>query len=1309
MGYRGEETVLMQARRAQVAIVVVALAALACGPAMKKSTGGTSGGDDGVRTATPLGTPVSRTVSATISPSGGTLASADGSLKIVVPAGAVSSSTVLTLTPIANTAHGAVGGAFRLGPEGTTFAVPVLLTFKAPDKYPPGTSIAGVGVEYQDRLGFWHKVDVVSRSTSLNTISVSTNHFSDWALTWQTTTAAAEGPIKLIQTVGVPFTAYGQASVFLLGDDDSDTSYLLTGTLTVPDTIAVGNDVCVPDQTTKALPLSIAEIHKGYPAVFRWGIAVSWSLSCTAADGSVTTRLMPALFDTMYINLTQCGGYYDAGQVASATQMEGGYTKNCGLDGLVNATWSLQSCVADVACQVADATCHSGVTACTNGIASCVDTGPAPNGTVCGDMTGADVCSVGQCVALNDQSIGVTVAPTTGLTTTEAGGTATFTLVLNKQPTIDVTIGISSSDTAEGTVSPSSVTFTPQNWNAAQTVTVTGVGDFIADGDHTYDVVLAPAVSIDPRYSGYQVPPVQLVNVNNNVAGFVVNPTSGLVTSEAGQSATFTIVLTSQPLADVTVPLSSSNPSQGAVSPASVTFNATNWNVAQTVTVTGVDDHIVNGDQTYSVLTAPAVSADAAYNGLDGPDVRVTNMEFDVAGVTVTPTSGLVTTELGGAATFTVVLTSMPVADVVLSFVSSDASQGVVSPASVTFNAASWDVPQTVTVTGVHDFIAHGANQAYTVSTAVTSADPIYNGHSVPVVSLTNTEIDVAGITVSRTSGLVTTEAGGTDNFTMVLTSKPQASVTIPLSSSNPSQGTVSPASVTFDATNWNIAQTVTVTGVDDHIFNGDQPYTVVTGAAISTDLGYSGLDPVDVSVTNTEKDVASVTVSPASGLVTTELGGTATFTVVLTSIPSADVMLTFTSSDTSQGVVSPATVTLNASNWNVPQPVAVTGVRDFIAQSGGQSYTVSTAVTSADPNYNAKAVPTVSLTNTEVDVAGVTLSPTSGLVTTELGGTATFTAVLTSKPIASVVLTFTSSDTSQGVVSPTSVTFDATNWNVAQTVTVTGVHDFIAQSGSQPYTVSTAVASADPTYNGKAVPALSLTNTEVDVAGVTLSPTSGLVTTELGGTATFTAVLTSKPVADVVLSFTSSNPSQGVISPTSVTFNATNWNVAQAVTVTGVDDFIVNGDQPYSVSTSVASGDPSYGGIAVPVVSLTNTEKDVAGIPVNPTSVTIPVANGTAVFDVVLQSQPTADVTIPVATNDATQGLVSTGTSAPATSLSLTFTAANWNVPQQVTITAQTTATSGFAYPIVLSPAVSADSVYSGMKPADVAVTNLF
>src|SRR5207244_2261627 len=103
-----------------------------------------------------------------------------------------------------------------------------------------------------------------------------------------------------------------------------------------------------------------------------------------------------------------------------------------------------------------------------------------------------------------------------------------------------------------------------------------------------------------------------------------------------------------------------------------------------------------------------------------------------------------------------------------------------------------------------------------------------------------NTDDDTAGITVSPTSGLVTTEGGGTASFTIVLTSQPTASVSIPLSSSNTSEGTVSAASATFTTGNWNVPQTVTVTGVDDFVDDGNFAYTIVTAAATSADANYN-------------------------------------------------------------------------------------------------------------------------------------------------------------------------------------------------------------------------------------------------------------------------------------------------------------------------------------------------------------------------------------------------------------------------------------------------------------------------------------
>ena len=254
-------------------------------------------------------------------------------------------------------------------------------------------------------------------------------------------------------------------------------------------------------------------------------------------------------------------------------------------------------------------------------------------------------------IADNDTK-GITVTPTTGLTTTEAGGKATFTAVLNSQPTADVTIPLTSSNTAEGTVDKSSLTFTAANWNVAQTVTVTGVDDLVVDGNIAYNIVTAAATSTDTNYSGVNAADVAVTNTDNDTKGITVTPTTGLTTTEAGGTANFTVVLNSQPTADVTIPLTSSNTAEGTVDKSSLTFTSANWNTPQTVTVTGVDDLVVDGNIAYNIVTAAATSTDTNYSGVNAADVAVTNTDNDTKGITVTPTTGLTTTEAGGTATF---------------------------------------------------------------------------------------------------------------------------------------------------------------------------------------------------------------------------------------------------------------------------------------------------------------------------------------------------------------------------------------------------------------------------------------------------------------------------------------------------------------------------------------------------------------------------------------------------------------------------------------------------------------------------------
>jgi len=897
----------------------------------------------------------------------------------------------------------------------------------------------------------------------------------------------------------------------------------------------------------------------------------------------------------------------------------------------------------------------------------------------------------------------ITVTPTSGLTTTEAGGTSNFNVTLDSKPTDNVTVSIASSDTTEGTVSVSSLTFTPTNWNTAQTVTVTGVNDDVDDDNQAYNIVTGVASSTDAKYNGVNPDDVSVSNTDDDIAGFTVTPTSGLTTTEAGGQATFDVTLDSKPTDNVTVSIASSDTTEGTVSVSSLTFTTTNWNTVQTVTVTGVNDDVDDDDQGYNIVTGVASSTDAKYNGIDPTDVSVSNTDDDTAGFTVTPTSGLTTTEAGGQATFDVTLDTKPTDNVTVSIASSDTTEGTVSASSLTFTATNWNTAQTVTITGVDDNDIDG-NIAYNIITgAATSTDAKYNGINPTDVSVSNTDDDIAGFTITPTSGLTTTEAGGIDTFNVVLDTKPTADVTIAISSSDTTEGTVSVSSLTFTTTNWNTAQTVTVTGVNDDVDDDNQAYTIITGATTSADLDYNGLNPTDVSISNTDDDTAGITVTPTSGLTTTEAGGQATFNVVLDSKPTDNVTISISSSDTTEGTVSASSLTFTAANWNVAQTVTVTGVDDNDIDGNIAYNIITSAASSTDAKYNTIDPSDVSVSNTDDDIAGFTITPTSGLITTEVGGIDTFNVVLDTKPTADVTIAISSSDTTEGTISVSSLTFTPTNWNTAQTITVTGVSDDV-DDDNQAYSIVTGAAtSADLDYNGLNPTDVSISNTDDDTAGITVTPTSGLTTTEAGGQTTFNVVLDSKTTDNVTISVSSSDTTEGTVSVSSLTFTAANWNVAQTVTVTGADDNDIDGNIAYNIITgSATSTDAKYNTIDPSDVSVTNTDDDVAGFTITPTSgLTTTEAGGIDTFNVVLDTKPTADVTISVSSSDTTEGPVSVS--------SLTFTPTNWNTAQTVTVT-------GFnddvddddqEYNIVTGVASSTDAKYNGVNPDDVSITN--
>ena len=372
--------------------------------------------------------------------------------------------------------------------------------------------------------------------------------------------------------------------------------------------------------------------------------------------------------------------------------------------------------------------------------------------------------------------------------------------------------------------------------------------NYTADGDgwlifsRDIDATALPSLETptDNSVTPPQIQPVaSFVFIPGPKPGFTVTPTNGLNTTESGGTDKFTVVLNYPPAADVTINLASSKITEGIASPSSLTFTTNNWNIPQTVTVTGVDDSIVDGPIAYSIVLAPAISADSAYNGLVPPSVNAVNADNDQAGVTVTPTAGLITTEGGGSANFSVRLNSQPAADVTIGLSSSNPGEGTVSPATLTFNSTNWNTYQVATVYGVDDYVVDGTVAYKIIMAPAVSADPNYNGFKAANVFVANLDNDTAGITLSNPGPFSIIE-GQSTNYTIVLHSQPVADVSIHLSSSVPTRGVLTPAVVTFNNSNWNVPQTITLSAPDNFINDGNVSY-IITSTVTSADPVYAG------------------------------------------------------------------------------------------------------------------------------------------------------------------------------------------------------------------------------------------------------------------------------------------------------------------------------------------------------------------------------------------------------------------------------------------------------------------------------------
>ncbi|MGY8800336.1 MAG: hypothetical protein ACKVG4_16370, partial [Longimicrobiales bacterium] len=460
---------------------------------------------------------------------------------------------------------------------------------------------------------------------------------------------------------------------------------------------------------------------------------------------------------------------------------------------------------------------------------------------------------------------GLVFADTLNLSVTEAGSIATFGVSLTAQPAGTVTLTIQS-DSTEVISDSTTVVFTSANWNDTVDVPMRGVDDPDDDGDILSTFTVAVLAGSDGDFLGLN-DTISIETTDDDDADFTVTESgSGTSVNETspGDTDTFDVVLDARPSNPVTLNVSSDDTGEATVT-TSLTFPPGNWNIPQTVTVTGVDDDVADGDQSSNITITVDPGSSADYLSVLDQVVTATTVDDDEAGFVITDTIGTTVTEAAGVGdtdSFDVVLTSEPTSNVVLTVVSDDLSEATVT-SPLTFTPATWNMPQTVTVTGVDDAFADGnVVSVTTVSVNDGLSDNVYDPVVDQTVNVTTVDDEVAGFTAEHVGlNTVTDENGLEQNIEVVLTEQPESDVVITLTSPRPLEILVGPTpsastSITFTSSDWNLPQQVEVIGVPDGVDDGDQIFDIT----IAVDAGQSPapfgvLTPQTLEATNTDID----------------------------------------------------------------------------------------------------------------------------------------------------------------------------------------------------------------------------------------------------------------------------------------------------------------------------------------------------------------------------------------------------------------------------------------------------------------------
>lgn len=188
----------------------------------KDPSGGQAPAINGGVVKRPVGQPTGDVYTEFIGPEGGTVQSPDGQMEVVIPPGALVAETEIGIQPITNTAISGIGNGYRLTPHGTNFQKKVTVRFSYGNRLGRISSNKTLEVAYHNEKGEWICIGGAVNDPVSKTISVQTDHFSDWSF------IASMELSPVVSTIGLGETKTLKALYYIQYADDDEFLVSLT-------------------------------------------------------------------------------------------------------------------------------------------------------------------------------------------------------------------------------------------------------------------------------------------------------------------------------------------------------------------------------------------------------------------------------------------------------------------------------------------------------------------------------------------------------------------------------------------------------------------------------------------------------------------------------------------------------------------------------------------------------------------------------------------------------------------------------------------------------------------------------------------------------------------------------------------------------------------------------------------------------------------------------------------------------------------------------------------------------------------------